>query len=47
MGINLSESRYSYGSQTFTVKYNVDKETAQKYQEEIYKKSKEIVSSIM
>ncbi|MBO5143352.1 MAG: hypothetical protein J6C46_10275 [Clostridia bacterium] len=47
MGINLSESRYSYGSQTFTVKYNVDKETAQKYQEEIYKKSKEIVSSII
>lgn len=47
MGINPNEMWYDYTNQILTVKYNVSKELAKKYQMNVYNKSREIVSEII
>ena len=47
MGIDPNACKYDYNNQTLIIEYNIDKATAEKQQEAVWKKSQEIVSQII
>jgi len=47
MGFDISKTKISKDGLTINMSYNVSKETAKKYQKEIYNKSKEVVNEII
>lgn len=47
MGVDLNKTRYDYVTQSLILKYNLPKSTAQKYQEAVYQKSKQVVDKII